>query len=170
MVKLFTNNEYFIIIILKYGTMWGKVVNFMLMGEYHNNLDLKGRVVIPSKFREVLGDKVVLTRGLDGSLFVYSYDAFLQLTEKLNTLPFTEKESRNFIRFIMSGAITLEFDKQGRIVIPNYLKDYASFDKEVVIVGVLNRIEIWSLDNWNLFMQDNFDSLSQISMNLFHSD
>lgn len=143
---------------------------FMLMGEYHNNLDLKGRVVIPSKFREELGEKVVLTRGLDGSLFVYSYDEFSKLTNKLNTLSFTEKESRNFTRFMLSGATTLEFDKQGRIIIPNYLKEYASLEKEVILIGVLNRIEIWSLNNWNNFTDNNFNDLSQISSNLFNSN
>lgn len=139
----------------------------MLMGEYQNNLDLKGRLVIPSKFREELKDKIVLTRGLDGSLFIYSYDNFKKLTDKLNTLSFTDKESRNFVRFITSGAITLEFDKQGRIIIPNYLKEYAKLEKEVIIVGVLNRIEIWSTQNWNNFINDNFKSLSNISYDLF---
>ena len=142
----------------------------MLMGEYHNNLDLKGRIVIPSKFREELGEKVVLTRGLDGSLFIYSFDDFKTLTDKLNALSFTEKEARNFTRFMLSGAITLEFDKQGCIVIPTYLKEYAALEKEVVIVGVLNRIEIWSSSNWNNFMDNNFTSLSNISNNLFNSN
>lgn len=142
----------------------------MLMGEYHNSLDLKGRVVIPTKFRDILGDKIVLTRGLDGSLFVYSYESFLSLTKKLNTLPFTEKESRNFIRFLMSSAITLEFDKQGRILIPTYLKEYATLEKEVFIIGALDRIEIWSVSNWNLFKETNFKSLSEISSNLFQSN
>ena len=140
----------------------------MLMGEYHNSLDLKGRVVIPFKFREELGEKIVLTRGLDGSLFIYSYDTFLDLTKKLNNLPFTEKESRNFIRFMLSGATTLEFDKQGRIIIPNFLKEYANLEKEVVLVGVLNRIEVWSISNWNNFMDSNFTGLSNISSNLFN--
>ena len=142
----------------------------MLMGEYHNNLDVKGRIVIPFKFREELGDEIVLTRGLDGSLFIYSLTTWSSLTEKLTTLSFTEKDSRNFIRFLLSGAVTLEFDKQGRIVIPNYLKDYAALEKEVVIVGVLNRVEIWSLSNWNNFMSENFLSLSSISSNLFDSN
>ncbi|MBQ8472753.1 MAG: division/cell wall cluster transcriptional repressor MraZ [Bacilli bacterium] len=142
----------------------------MLMGEYHNNIDLKGRVVIPSKFRDLLGEKIVLTRGLDSSLFVYPYETFLNLTKELNTLPFTEKESRNFIRFMLSGATTLEFDKQGRIIIPSFLKEYASLQKEVVLVGVLNRVEIWSKDNWNNFMDLNFRDLSEISVNLFNSN
>lgn len=142
----------------------------MLMGEYHNNLDVKGRIVIPFKFREELGDKIVLTRGLDGSLFIYSLTTWSSLTEKLTTLSFTEKDSRNFIRFLLSGAVTLEFDKQGRIVIPSYLKDYAALSKEVVIVGVLNRVELWSLSNWNNFMSENIIGLSTISSNLFDSN
>ncbi len=142
----------------------------MLMGEYRNNLDVKGRVVIPSKFREELGEKIILTRGLDGSLFIYSTSTWNSLTEKLKTLSFTEKESRNFTRFLLSGAVTLEFDKQGRVIVPSYLKEYADLEKEVVLVGVLNRVEIWSKDNWNKFMDDNFADLSSISSNLFNSD
>ncbi len=142
----------------------------MLMGEYQNNIDLKGRVVIPSKFREELGEKIVLTRGLDGSLFIYSIEMWNKLTEKLTTLSFTDKNSRNFTRFITSGANTLEFDKQGRIIIPSYLKDYAALEKEVVLVGVLNRIEIWSLKNWNSFMDNNWQDLSNISSDLFNSN
>ena len=149
---------------------WGKVVKFMLMGEYRNSLDPKGRIVIPSKFREELGNKIILTRGLDGSLFIYSEDAWNKLTEKLQTLSFTEKESRNFTRFLLSGANTLEFDKQGRIIIPSYLKEYANFSKEVVLVGVLNRVELWSSDAWDKFMTDNFDDLSSISSDLFGSN
>ena len=139
----------------------------MLMGEYHNNLDLKGRVVIPSKLRESLGSLVILTRGLDNSLFLFSKEEWNLLTEKLKTLSFTDMESRNFLRFFYSSAITLELDKQGRILIPNYLKEFANLSKEVVLIGVLNRLEIWSLDNWNNFINKNFDSLSQISNSLF---
>lgn len=143
---------------------------FMLMGEFHNSIDLKGRVVIPSKFREELGDKIVLTRGLDNSLFIYSFDSWVKLTEKLNTLSFTEKDSRNFTRFMLSGATTLEFDKQGRIIIPGFLKEYASLEKEVVVIGVLNRIEIWSFNNWNNFVKNSFNDLSEISKDLFNSN
>ena len=140
------------------------------MGEFHNSIDLKGRVVIPSKFREELGDKIVLTRGLDNSLFIYSFDSWVKLTEKLNTLSFTEKDSRNFTRFMLSGATTLEFDKQGRIIIPGFLKEYASLEKEVVVIGVLNRIEIWSFNNWNNFVKNSFNDLSEISKDLFNSN
>ena len=142
----------------------------MLMGEYHNNLDLKGRVVIPSKLRETLGNKVILTRGLDNSLFLYSFKDFETLTEKFNSLSFMEKENRFFTRFMFSGAITLEFDKQGRIIIPDFLKDFAALEKEVVIIGALNRVEIWSNNNWNKFMTNNFKRLSEISENLFNSN
>jgi len=142
----------------------------MLMGEYHNSIDLKGRVVIPSKFREILGEKVVLTRGFDGTLFIYGISAFNSLTEKLVELPITSINSRNFTRFMLSGAITLEFDKQGRIIIPSYLKEYANLDKEVVIIGVLDRVEIWAIDAWDKFMTENFSSLSNISENLFNSN
>ena len=155
---------------MKLGIKWGKVVKFMLMGEYRNSLDAKGRIVIPSKFREELGNRIILTRGLDGSLFIYSEDAWNKLTEKLQTLSFTQKESRNFIRFLLSGANTLEFDKQGRIIIPSYLKEYANFTKEVVLVGVLNRVELWSNTAWDKFMTDNFDDLSSISSDLFGSN
>lgn len=140
------------------------------MGEYRNSIDIKGRIVIPSKFREELGEKIILTRGLDGSLFIYSYQKWTELTDKLKTLSFTEKEARNFIRFMLSGANTLEFDKQGRIIIPSYLKTYANLSKEVVLVGVLNRVEIWSLEAWDKFMTDNFDDLSSISSDLFNSN
>jgi len=142
----------------------------MLMGEYHNNIDLKGRVVIPSKFREILGEKVVLTRGLDGTLFIYGISDFKDLTDKLVELPFTSINSRNFTRFMLSGAITLEFDKQGRIIIPTYLKEDAKLEKEVVIIGVLNRVEIWAKDTWDKFKKENFSSLSNISENLFNSN
>lgn len=139
----------------------------MLMGEYHNHLDDKGRVVIPSKLREELGSFVVLTRGLDGSLFLYSESIFKTLTEKLMTLSFTEKESHNMTRLMISGATTLEFDKQGRINIPSFLKDYASLDKEVVIIGVLNRLEIWSYEKWMEFVHLNIERLSDVSIDLF---
>ena len=142
----------------------------MLSGEYRHSIDLKGRVIIPSKIRDEMGSKIVITRGLDGCLFGYNEKTWNQILEKLNTLPFTKKDARNFTRFMTSGAITLEFDKQGRINIPTYLNEYAKLLKDVVIVGVINRIEIWSKDNWEEFMNNNIESLSDISENLFNSD
>ena len=147
----------------------GKSGGFMFTGEYCHSLDVKNRLIVPSKIREVMGDKIIITRGLDGCLFGYHQDEWNKLTEKLNSLPFTKKDARNFTRFFTSSAIALEFDKQGRVVIPSYLLDYANIKKDAIIVGVLNRIEIWSVDKWESFLQDNVDSLSLISENLFDS-
>ena len=141
----------------------------MFTGEYRHSIDDKNRLIIPSKYRDNLYGKIVITRGLDGCLFGYNIETWNKLLEKLNTLPFTKKDARNFTRFLTSGAITLEFDKQGRVVIPSYLKEYASIMKEVVLVGVVNRIEIWSKDSWDSFINDNVESLSDISENLFDS-
>ena len=154
---------------MKCGTKWGKVVVKMLSGEYHHNIDEKKRLIIPSKVRSEMGEKIVITRGLDGCLFGYNEKNWENIMEKLNTLPFTKRDARNFTRFLTSGATLLEFDKQGRIVLPSYLLDYASLDKETVIVGVINRIEIWSSTKWEEFMNNNVDSLSDISENLFDS-
>ena len=142
----------------------------MLSGEYRHSIDLKGRVIIPSKIREEMGGRIVITRGLDGCLFGYNEKNWNMIMEKLNTLPFTKRDARNFTRFMTSGAITLEFDKQGRVNIPNYLNEYAGLIKDVVIVGVINRIEIWSKDKWEEFMNNNVESLSDISENLFDSN
>ena len=139
----------------------------MLSGEYRHNIDLKGRIIVPSRIREEMGERIVITRGLDGCLFGYSEKTWNSIMEKLNSLPFTKQDARNFTRFMTSGAITLEFDKQGRINIPNYLNQYASLEKEVVIIGVIDRIEIWSRNNWEEFMNNNVESLSDISENLF---
>ena len=142
----------------------------MLSGEYRHSIDLKGRIIIPSKIRDEMGSKIVITRGLDGCLFGYSEKTWNSILEKLNTLPFTKRDARNFTRFMTSGAITLEFDRQGRVNIPSYLNEYANLLKDVVIIGVINRIEIWSKDNWESFMNNNIESLSDISENLFNSD
>ena len=141
----------------------------MLSGEYRHNIDLKGRIIIPSKIRFEMGDKIVITRGLDGCLFGYNEKTWDSIMQKLSTLPYTKSDVRKYTRFMTSGAITLEFDKQGRINIPSYLNQYASLEKEVVIVGVIDRIEIWSKDKWESFMNENIESLSDISENLFNS-
>lgn len=141
----------------------------MLQGEYRHNIDEKGRVIIPSKIRVEMGEKIVITRGLDGCLFGYNEKNWNEIMDKLNSLPFTKRDARNFTRFLTSGAITLEFDKQGRINIPDFLSSYANLSREVVIIGVVNRIEIWSKENWDNFMSNNIDSLSDISENLFDS-
>ena len=142
----------------------------MLSGEYRHSIDLKGRVIIPSKIREEMSGRIVITRGLDGCLFGYNEKTWNLILEKLNTLPFTKRDARNFTRFMTSGAITLEFDRQGRINIPSYLNQYASLIHEVVIIGVIDRIERWSGNNWEEFMDNNIESLSDISENLFDSN
>ena len=140
----------------------------MFMGEYNYTLDDKGRLTIPAKIREQLGHDFIVTRGLDKCLFVYPKEEWENVISKYKELPNT-KNARNYLRFLFSGATSNEFDKQGRINIPLYLSSYATLLKEVVIVGVINRIEIWSKEKWEEFMNNNLDRLSDISENLFDS-
>lgn len=138
----------------------------MLMGEYHHNIDDKNRLIIPSKFREELGDKFVITRGLDGCLFVYSITEWNKVMNKLKTLPFTKKDARTFMRFMLSAASICEFDKQGRINLVNSLINYAEIKKECVIIGVNDRLEIWAVEKFNELLS-NSEELSLIAENLF---
>ena len=142
----------------------------MLMGEYHHNIDDKGRLTIPSKFREDLGDKFVITRGLENCLFAYSEDDFKRIVERLEQIPFTKKDARQFMRFFLSGATLVEFDKQGRINITAPLINYANLKKECIVIGTGDRLEIWSSDNWNSFMDSTKDSMSDIAEGLFNTD
>lgn len=120
----------------------------MFMGEYNHTIDVKGRLIIPSKFREILGDAFVVTKGLDGCLFVYDNEEWKRFEEKLRSLPITNKEARQFVRFFLAGATEAEVDKQGRILIPNVLREFAEITKDVVLVGVGSRIEIWSRERF----------------------
>lgn len=120
----------------------------MFMGEYNHTIDAKGRLIIPSKFREILGDAFVVTKGLDGCLFVYDNEEWQHFEEKLRSLPITNKEARQFVRFFLAGATEAEVDKQGRILIPNVLREFAALTKEVVLVGVGSRIEIWGKERF----------------------
>ena len=142
----------------------------MLIGEYHHNIDEKGRLIIPSKFREEVGNSFVVTRGLDGCLFVYSLVEWEKIINKLKKLPFTKKDARTFMRFFLASATVCEFDKQGRINLVNSLIEYAGLKKECVIIGVNDRLEIWSLDKFNNLMEENFDKLDMISEHLFDGD
>jgi len=126
----------------------------MFIGEYQHTLDPKNRVIMPSKFREKLGDSFVMTKGLDNCLFIYSSEEWSIVEDKLKSLPMTNKDARAFVRFFFAGASECDLDKQGRIVMPNHLKDYANIDKELVIIGVSTRIEIWSKEEWNKFNSD----------------
>lgn len=139
----------------------------MLIGEYNHNLDEKGRIIIPSKFREEIGEKIILTRGLDGCLFIYSLSNWEKIVSKLNTLPFTKKDARIFNRFFMSGATVCDFDKQGRINLPSSLISYANLKKECTIIGVNDRLEIWTTDKFDSLIENNLEVISDISENLF---
>ena len=121
------------------------------MGEYHHSIDLKGRLFIPARFRQGLGDLFVLTKGLDGCLFAYPRAEWAALEQKLKSLPFTKSDARAFVRFFFSGACECEVDKQGRILIPGNLRAYAHLEKEVVIIGVSSRVEIWARDMWEQY-------------------
>ncbi len=142
----------------------------MFMGEYHHTIDQKGRMIIPAKFRELLGDGCVITRGLDQCLFGYSYDEWKILENKLKTLPFTKKDARAFTRFFFSGATECEVDKQGRVNIAPPLRDYAKLDKDCVIVGVSNRFEIWNKSNWDTYVTESADSFAEIAESMVDFD
>lgn len=139
----------------------------MFIGEYHHNIDEKNRLIMPSKFREVLGDSFIVTRGMDSCLFVYPKESWDNLTNELNTLSFTKKDVRAFQRFFLSGATICEFDKQGRINIASPLADYATLTKECVIIGVNDRIEIWSKEKFDNFLDENMENISDIAERLF---
>ena len=142
----------------------------MLIGEYHHSIDEKGRLIIPSKFREEIGTSFVVTRGLDGCLFVYSLVEWERIVAKLKKLPFTKKDARTFTRFFQASATVCQFDKQGRINLVNSLIEYAELKKECAIIGVNDRLEIWALDKFNNLMNENFEKLDDISENLFDGD
>ncbi|MDD2409309.1 MAG: division/cell wall cluster transcriptional repressor MraZ [Bacilli bacterium] len=141
----------------------------MLMGEFHHNIDDKGRLIIPSKFRIELGEKLIVTRGLDKCLFIYSLPEWDKIVKRLKTLPFTNKDARNFTRFFLSGATECEFDRQGRINITSPLVSYADLTKECVVIGANDRLEIWSSYKWEDFLFKNEDNLADIAENLFTS-
>lgn len=135
----------------------------MFMGEYNHTLDAKGRVIVPSKFREALGEVFVVTRGLDGCLFVFSNDEWADFEKKLQDLPVASKQARIFTRFFLSGAITVEADKQGRILIPANLRQAADLEKDVVFVGVANRIEIWDKEKWSGYTEIDDEDMEAVA-------
>ena len=139
----------------------------MFIGEYHHTIDEKGRIIIPAKFREELGNNFIITRGIENCLFVYSLQNWAKITDKLSSLPFTKKDARTFNRFFMSGATNVELDKQGRVNISQPLTQYANLLKDCVIIGTGDRLEIWSQESWNSFFDSTKDSMSDIAENLF---
>ena len=146
------------------GEKWGMK---MFIGEYHHTIDEKGRIIIPAKFRDGLGKYFIVTRGIENCLFVYSIDSWNKICDKLNSLPFTKKDARQFVRFFMSGATEVELDKQGRINIASPLIKYSELKKECVIIGVGERIEIWGVEKWEDFTKENEESFSEIADKLF---
>ena len=142
----------------------------MFYGEYEHNLDLKGRIIIPSKFREVFKENFVekffITRGLDKCLFLFIEEEWRSQERVFKSMSFTKTEARKFNRLYFSGAVEVNFDTQGRILLPQYLKDFAQIKKDVVIVGVANRIEIWSKDRWLEFYGNSKQSFEEIAEKL----
>lgn len=124
-----------------------------MLGEYIHNLDQKGRLAVPKKFREALGTSAILTKGLDGCLFLYPNSEWERLSQRLRALPFTLAETRAFERYLFGGAVEVDFDSLGRIKIPAYLRSYANLSKEAVIIGVLERVEVWEKRRWDEFAE-----------------
>ena len=123
----------------------------MFIGEYSHNLDNKGRLAIPAKFRFVLKQGAVVTKGLDSCLFIYSKNEWLELANKLAKLPINKSNTRAFARLMLAGAMDVEFDNQGRIMLPEYLRKFAGLKKKVVVAGLYNRLEIWDQTKWNKY-------------------
>ena len=150
---------------LKSGSLWGEI---MFMGEYHHSIDTKGRLIIPSKLRDDLGENFIVTRGLDGCLFLYPKEHWHTIINKYEQLPDT-KDKRQFLRIFLSGATTCEYDKQGRINIPKPLVDYSALQKDCIIIGALEKLEIWSKERWEDFIATNEENMSEIADSLFNS-
>ncbi|WP_243386722.1 division/cell wall cluster transcriptional repressor MraZ [Bacillus kexueae] len=142
----------------------------MFMGEFHHTIDVKGRMIVPAKFREGLGETFVLTRGLDQCLFGYPLNEWRLLEEKLKSLPLTKKDARAFTRFFFSGAVECELDKQGRINITAPLLKYAKLEKDCVVIGVSNRIELWSKEVWEKYVEEQEESFEEIAENMIDFD
>lgn len=138
----------------------------MLMGEYMHTIDAKGRVILPADFRGELGEHFIITKGLDNCLFVYAQAEWERLSEKLRQLPLSKPEARAFVRFFFSGARTLECDKQGRFLVPPNLRAYATLEKDVVLIGVSNRIEVWAKSAWESYNDEINPSVTQIAETL----
>lgn len=135
----------------------------MLTGEYSHTIDPKGRLIIPSKFRDILGEDFVLTKGMDGCLFLYPNNEWKVFEEKLRTLPLTNKSARTFVRFFLGSAVDGGLDKQGRALISSALRDFAHLEKDVVLVGVLDRVEIWDKARWeenNAAVEEDMDNIA----------
>ena len=129
----------------------------MFIGEYQHSLDSKNRIIVPSKLREGLGDKFIISKGLDGCLYAYPIDEWQKFEEKFKNLPLTNRDARAFVRFFVAGATEVETDKQGRGLIPANLREYAGIEKEIVTIGALNKVEIWSKEKWESYNESDID-------------
>jgi len=138
----------------------------MFIGEYSYNLDDKKRLAMPVKFRASLGKTAVITKGLDNCLFVYTIKDWEEQAKKLSKLPFSQADARGFARIMLTGAMEVSLDKLGRIVIPDYLKEYAGLNKKAVIAGLYNRIEVWNESKWKLYKQKTEKSAGNIAERL----
>lgn len=142
------------------------LANNMLLGEYQHNLDNKGRVAIPAKFRDRLSAGAIITRGLDGCLFVFANKEWETLAQKLITLPLSQANSRAFVRLMLAGAIDVSLDNQGRVLIPDYLRKYSDLKKSVIVAGLYNRIEIWDTEKWHAYKTKTESSSEEIAEKL----
>ncbi|MNP06020.1 cell division protein MraZ [compost metagenome] len=142
----------------------------MFMGEFQHSIDEKGRIIIPAKFRELLGTSFVVTRGLDQCLFVYPLEEWGAMEQKLKALPLMKSDARAFTRFFFSGATECEWDKQGRVNLPGNLRQYAKLEKDCVVLGVSNRVEIWSKDTWEQYFEQSEESFNEIAEKLVDFD
>ncbi len=136
----------------------------MFMGEYNHSIDPKGRLIMPAKFREELGPKFIITKGLDGCLFVYTMSDWDKIVKQLQDKPNTSREARRFSRFLIGGATECETDRQGRIHIPQTLAKYAGLEKDVVLVGLPTRIEIWNSEKWEI--ENTFEDINAVAENM----
>ena len=146
----------------EWRTIWKKV-STLLTGEFNHSIDAKGRLIIPSKFRDILGEDFVITKGMDGCLFLYPNNEWKIFEDKLRTLPLTNKNASAFVLFFLGSAVDGGLDKQGRVLISSALRSFAGLEKEVVLVGVLDRVEIWDKAKWddnNAVVEDNMDDIA----------
>ena len=145
--------------------LWKKVI-LMLTGEFNHSIDSKGRLIIPSKLRDSLGEHFVITKGMDGCLFLYPENEWEAFEEKLRTLPLTNKKARDFKRFFLGSAVDGEIDKQGRVLLSSSLRTYAGLEKEVVLAGVLDKVEIWSKEAWDARTTDIEENIEDIASDM----
>ena len=135
----------------------------MFIGEYNHNLDDKGRLAIPAKFRAILKKGAVVTKGLDNCLFLYSKEQFAEIAKKIASLPLSQSKARAFTRHMLAGAMDLEFDNQGRITLPEYLRKFSGLNKKVIVAGLYNHLEIWDENAWNKYKLNSERNSSSIA-------